>query len=58
MRTSATPLDTEAALDRAGEPLDLGAENIQLVDNDSREEIPLESFIIMKPHKLQERERL
>jgi hypothetical protein len=45
------PLDTEAALDRVSELLALGAENIRLVDNDTFEEIPIESFIIMKPHK-------
>lgn len=39
------PLDTEAALDRVGELLDLGAENIRLVDNETLEEIALESFI-------------
>jgi hypothetical protein len=46
------PLDAEAALDRAGELLDLGAENIRLIDNDTLEEIALESFIIMKPCNL------
>jgi hypothetical protein len=39
------PLDEEAALDRADELLDLGAENIRVVDNDSLEEIALEGFI-------------
>jgi hypothetical protein len=39
------PLDAEAALDRAGELLDLGAENIRLIDNETLEEIALESFI-------------
>ena len=45
------PLDTEAALDRAGELLDLGAENIRLVDNETLEEIALERFVILEPRK-------
>jgi hypothetical protein len=46
------PLGTEAALDRAGELLDLGAENIRLVDNDTLEEIALERFIIRESRNL------
>jgi hypothetical protein len=45
------PLDMQAALHRVGELLDLGAENVRLVDNDSLEEIPLASFIIMEPRR-------
>jgi hypothetical protein len=46
------PLDTEAVLDRVGELINLGAENIRLVDNETMEEIPLASFIILDPRKL------